>query len=84
MSSRQPTYLFFASPKKSRQKVAKRECAHLAKPSYAHAKGDPTEAVGLGPTALRCSVFGASRQTHFVRCAHCVQTNVAKSEDEAR
>jgi len=32
MSSRQPTYLFFASPKKSRQK-----------------KGDPTEAVRLGP-----------------------------------
>jgi hypothetical protein len=34
--------LFFASPKKSRQK-----------------KGDPTVAVGLWPTALRCSVFGA-------------------------
>ena len=67
MSSRQPTYLFFASPKKSRQK-----------------KGDPTEAVGLGPTALRCSGFGASRQTRFAPCGRCAQTNVAKSVDEAR
>src|SRR5689334_5556183 len=59
--------LFFASPKKSRQK-----------------KGDPTEAVRLRRTALRCSVSGASRPTRFVRCAHGAQTNVAKSVVDAR
>jgi hypothetical protein len=57
MSSRQPTYLFFASPKKSRQK-----------------KGDPTVAVGLWPTALRCSRFGASRRTRFAAFGRCAQT----------
>ena len=59
--------LFFASPKKSRQK-----------------KGDPTVAVRLRRTALRCSGFGASRPTRFVRCAHAAQTNVAKSVVDAR
>ena len=38
----------------------------------------------VGRTSLRCSVFGASRRTRFVRCAHAAQTSVAKSEDEAR
>jgi len=47
-------------------------------------KGDPTVAVRLRRTALRCSVFGASRPTRFVRCAHAAQTNVAKSVHEAR
>jgi len=38
----------------------------------------------VGRTSLRCSVFGASRRTRCVRFAHCAQTNVAKSVDEAR
>src|SRR4051812_24746441 len=42
-------------------------------------KGDPTVAVRLRRTALRCSVFGASRQTRFVHFVHAAQTNVAKS-----
>ena len=37
-------------------------------------KGDPTEAVGLEPTALRCSCFGASRRTRCVHFVHCAQT----------
>ena len=47
-------------------------------------KGDPTVAVRLRRTALRCSVFGASRQTRFVHFVHAAQTNVAKSVVDAR
>src|SRR5258705_77166 len=36
------------------------------------------------PTALWCSVSWPRRRTHYVRFAHCVQTNVAESVVDAR
>src|SRR5204862_5866574 len=76
--------LFFASPKKRNQKFAKRECAHLAKPSYARAKGNPTEAVRLGPDCSAVLVVWGLAPNSLRGLRPLRSNNRAKSVHEAR